>query len=448
MNDPLAGMQLGDAPHGDLADDLLEELQIVPDSHNPFHQTIRRLLSVCPMVGVPHHQQIILAQPKNEIMVHFPVLMDDGHHQLFKGYRVQHNNALGPYKGGIRFHPQVRLDNVKALAVLMSLKCAVARVPFGGGAGAVRCNPHELSRDELMRVTRRFCSAISNQIGTEYDIPAPGLGADSQAMAWFMDTYQQMAPEHSRQETLAIVTGKPVELGGSIGRDSACGQGVMYVLEELADDFGLHFKDLTFSVIGFGNVGSTIARLLCERGGRLRGVCDASGCITDERGIDPDALLDHVRGKRGVLGFEGAQAVERDDFLTLPVDLLIPAAIEQIIDERRAHQIAARLIVEAGNAPVTPAADDVLLQRGIDVLPDILCSAGGVVVSYFEWMQNKSSMYWPEEDVQEQLRHLMSFAARRVRLARIKYECDWRTAALAAALEQISRVYELRGVFP
>ncbi|UCD76150.1 MAG: Glu/Leu/Phe/Val dehydrogenase, partial [Phycisphaerales bacterium] len=231
-----------------LPDDVFEELHIVPDPDNPFHQTIGRVLVAAQTVGLKHHQQIILAQPKNEIIVHFPVLMDDGHHELFKGYRVQHNNALGPYKGGIRFHHRVNLDLTKSLAVLMTVKSALVRVPLGGGAGAVRCSPRELSDDELMRVTRRFCSAISNQIGPDYDILAPDIGTNSRIMAWLLDTYQQMMPEETRQDMRRVVTAKPLELGGSVGRDKATGQGLVDVLREMLPDFGIDIHDMTYSL--------------------------------------------------------------------------------------------------------------------------------------------------------------------------------------------------------
>ena len=427
---------------------VFEELEIVRDPDNLFHQTTEQVLLSAQLVGLKHHQQIILAQPKNEIMVHFPVLMDDGHHQLFKGYRVQHNNALGPYKGGLRYHPQVHLDDVKALAVLMTMKCSLVRIPFGGGKGGVKCNPRELSRDELMRVTRRFCSAISNQIGPDYDIPAPDVGTNAQIMAWFADTYQQMMPEHTRQDSHRIVTGKPVEWGGSLGREKATGQGLVDVLIEMLPELDINLQGMHFSLIGFGNVGSWTGRLLCQLGATLTAVLDHTGAIHNDRGIDAAKLNEHVEATGGVHAFRGAEAIAEDEFYGLEVDVFIPAALEQMITPDKARLINARVVAEAANAPTTPEGDAALMQRGIEVLPAILCNAGGVTVSYFEWVQNKSSVYWTAEEVDERLRTHMVLAARRVKLARIKYECDMRTASYCTALEQIARCYDLRGVFP
>ncbi len=427
---------------------VLEELEIVKDPANLFHQTIEQVLIAAQIVNLPHHQQIILAQPHNEIMVHFPVLMDDGHHQLFKGYRVQHNNALGPYKGGIRYHPDVHLDDIKALAVLMTMKCSLVRIPFGGGKGGVKCNPRDLSREELMRVTRRFCSAISIQLGPEYDIPAPDVGTDAQIMAWFADTFAQTNPEHERHDTLRIVTGKPVEMGGSAGREKATGQGMAEILTEMLPELGIKIDKMTFSLIGFGNVGGWTGRLLCELGATLVAVLDHTGAIHNDRGIDPHALVERVTETGGVGGFREAEAISEKEFYTIPVDVFIPAALEQMITPEKAALINASVLAEAANAPTTPEGDVVLRQRGIEILPAILCNAGGVTVSYFEWVQNKSSVYWTAREVDKRLKTHMVLAARRVRLARVKYDCDTRAAAFCTALEQIGKVYDLRGVFP
>jgi glutamate dehydrogenase (NAD(P)+) len=427
---------------------VFEELEIVRDPGNLFHQTIEQVLIASQMAGLKHHQQIILAQPKNEIMVHFPVLMDDGHHQLFKGYRVQHNNALGPYKGGLRYHPEVSLDHVKALAVLMTMKCSLVRVPFGGGKGGVKIDPPSVSQTELMRVTRRFCFAISNQIGPDYDIPAPDVGTNAQIMAWFADTYAQMTPEHSRADVARVITGKPVEMGGSLGRDKATGQGLVDILKELLPEFGYDITKITFSLIGFGNVGSWTAKLLGELGAKLVAVMDHTGAIHNDRGLDIPLLLAHVDDTHGVASFKDAEAISTEEFYSLDVDVLVPAALEQMITPANARIINARIIAEGANAPTTPEGDTVLMERGIEVLPAILCNAGGVTVSYFEWVQNKTSDYWSAETVDERLNRHMVLAARRVKLARVKYECDMRTAAYCAACEQIGKVYDLRGVFP
>ncbi len=433
-------------PH--LPSAVFEELEIVRDPSNLFHQTIEQVLIAAEHVGMRHHQKIILAQPKNEIMVHFPVLMDDGHHALFKGYRVQHNNALGPYKGGIRFHPHVSLDDVKSLAVLMTMKCSLVKVPYGGGKGGVKCNPRELSTEELKRVTRRFCAAISNQIGPDYDIPAPDVGTNSQIMAWFADTYQLMMPEHTRQDTHRIVTGKPVEMGGSVGREKATGQGLVDVLKEMLPELGIDVAKCRFSLIGFGNVGGWTGRLLCELGATLAAVLDHTGAIHNDKGIDAEALTTHVAETGGVGGFHDAESISTEEFYGLELDVLVPAALEQMITSKEAALINARVVAEGANAPTTPEGDAVLIQRGIEILPAILCNAGGVTVSYFEWVQNKTSTVWSGEDIDERLNTHMILAARRVKLAAVKYECDMRTASYCAALEQIAKVYDLRGVFP
>ncbi len=427
---------------------VFEELEIVHDPSNLFHQTIEQVLIAAQMAGLKHHQQIILAQPKNEIMVHFPVLMDDGHHKLFKGYRVQHNNALGPYKGGLRFHPHVSLDDVKALAVLMTMKCSLVRVPFGGGKGGVKVDPRSVSTGELMRITRRFCSAISNQIGPDYDIPAPDVGTNAQIMAWFADTYAQMTPEHNRADVARVITGKPVEMGGSLGRDKATGQGLVDVLKEILPELGFDISKISFSLIGFGNVGGWTGKLLGELGAKLVGVLDHTGAIHNDNGINISALAAHVDATGGVGGFEDAESISSDEFYSLNVDVLVPAALEQMITPANARLINAKVIAEGANAPTTPEGDAVLIERGIEILPAILCNAGGVTVSYFEWVQNKTSDYWSAEQVDERLNRHMVLAARRVKVARIKYECDMRTAAYCAACEQIGKVYDLRGVFP
>ncbi|MCH8004797.1 MAG: Glu/Leu/Phe/Val dehydrogenase [Planctomycetes bacterium] len=436
------------ATAGHLPAAVFQELEIAKDETNLFHQTIEQVLIASQLVGLKHHQQIIVAQPLNEIMVHFPVLMDDGHHELFKGYRVQHNNALGPYKGGIRYHPQVNLDDIKALAVLMTMKCSLVRIPFGGAKGGVKCNPRDLSPDELMRVTRRFCSAISNQIGPDYDIPAPDVGTNAQIMAWFADTYAQTSPEHERHDTLRIVTGKPVGMGGSAGREKATGQGMVDVLKEMLPELGIDLARMTFSLIGFGNVGGWTARLFNELGATLVAVLDDTGAIHNDRGIDSGALRKHVGAAGGVAGFQEAEQISTDEFYSVAVDVFIPAALEQMIGPEKARLINAKVIAEAANAPTTPKGDAVLKQRGIEILPAILCNAGGVTVSYFEWVQNKSSVYWTLDEVDERLNTHMVLAARRVKVARVKYECDTRTATYCAALERIGKVYDLRGVFP
>ena len=427
---------------------IFEEIGIVYDASNLYHQTMEQILIAADLIGMAHHQRIIISQPMNEMMVHFPVLMDNGHHELFKGYRIQHNNAIGPFKGGIRFHPQVSLDDVKTLAALMTMKCSLVDIPFGGGKGGVKCNPHELSEAELERVTRRFVSAIQNAIGPDYDIPAPDVGTSSQVMGWFADTYAQLTPPHEAHDSLRIVTGKPIELGGSLGRDKATGQGLVNVLVSMLPEINADVSEISFSVLGFGNVGSWTARLLCGLGARLVAVLDHTGGIRSSGGLDAEALAEHVAETGGVSGFAASEAIDTESFYRTPVDVFVPAALEQMIGEKEATWLNARLVVEGANAPTTPDGDNVLLQRGIEVLPAILCNAGGVTVSYFEWVQNKISTRWTAEDVDEKLRILMLAAADRVKAARAKYDCDLRTASFCAACDRLASVYERRGVFP
>ena len=441
---------------------IFEELGMKQDPNNLYLQTIDAVLIAAEILELPHHLQIILAQPKNEIMVHFPVRMNDGHFRLFKGYRVQHNNALGPYKGGIRFHPDIHLDDIKALALLMTMKCSLVRVPFGGGKGGVKCDPRTLDNDELMRVSRRFMAAIARHIGPEVDIPAPDVGTNAQVMAWFADTYQNISGASSRNNALSVVTGKPVEMGGSLGRDKATGQGIVDIVAEILPDMGLPLKNLKVSIIGYGNVGSWTARLIEQLGARVIAVMDHTGAIRNDEGLNTEVLALHVAETGGVTGFgetggatgtgkhtqEGAEAISTEEFYRTTVDLFIPAALEQMITPENSEWIDTKVIAEGANAPMTPAGERTLLERGVEILPAILCNSGGVTVSYFEWVQNKSSVYWDAEKVDTDLNRHMVMAARRTQLARQRYEVDLRTAAYIAALDQIGKVYAMRGIFP
>ncbi|HVJ83485.1 MAG TPA: Glu/Leu/Phe/Val dehydrogenase, partial [Planctomycetia bacterium] len=419
-------------------DSVLAELGMDPHSDNLYVQTVYAMLQAAELEGLDRRVQFILSQPKNELVVHFPVRLDNGSYRLFKGIRVQHNNALGPYKGGIRYHKDVGVDHVKALAVLMTLKCALARLPLGGGKGGVEVDPKELSPEELMRLTRRFTSALGSNIGPNSDIPAPDMGTNAQIMAWMADTYMNVQELEHRFAGHAVVTGKPIEFGGSQGRDKATGQGLVYVLDELLPELGLDFKTLKFSLIGFGNVGSWTGKLLCERGAKMLAVLDHSGAIYDAKGIDAAALAAYVEApsnrRRGVNGYQAAESIGADEFYKVKVDAFIPAALEQMIGPDRAQQIDAKVVVEAANAPVTPAGERVLLQRGIEVLPAILCNAGGVTVSYFEWKQNRQAETWDLETVDRELKRHMRLAAERVKEVRKEKNLPMRTAAYCAAL--------------
>ena len=429
-------------------DKLFAELEMSYEPDNIYYQTISAVLEAAQRIGISHREQLILAQPKNELMVHFPVRMDDGSYKLFKGYRVQHNNVAGPYKGGIRYHEDVYLDDIKSLAVLMTMKCALMRLPFGGAKGGLKLNPREVSSDELMRITRRFTAALGTNIGPDYDIPAPDMGSNAQVMAWMADTYINFAEMNNKVEARSVVTGKPLAFGGSEGREKATGQGVVDVLEVLMPGLNLDLSRCRYSLIGYGNVGSWTARLLSAKGATLRAVLDHKGAIFSSDGIDTEALAAYVRETGSVLGFSGAEVMTEEAFYECEVDLFIPAALEQMIHAGNAEKIKCKVLVEAANAPVTPEGERILVAKGITILPAILCNAGGVTVSYFEWKQNRQSEQWNAETVDQRLNLIMRDAAERVQQAAKKYDCSLRIASYASALEHLKEIYELRGIFP
>lgn len=429
-------------------DPLLQQLGLPVSQDNIYRQVIGDVLTAAQVMKLSPGLQQILAQPKNELLMHFPVRMDDGSTRLFKGYRVQHNNVLGPYKGGMRYHPAVDLDHIKALAAIMTMKCALARLPFGGAKGGVAVDPRKCSTDELMRLTRRFTSAMGTNIGPGYDIPAPDVGTNAQIMAWMADTYANIHEPHHRLDGLSVVTGKPLEFGGSPGRDKATGQGLIYVLDELLPELGIDIAKCTFTLIGYGNVGSWTGRLLAQRGAKMLAVLDHSGAIADEKGLDARKLARHVEAKGGVAGFAQSHVITPDQFYAMPVDVFIPAALEQMVTMEVAPKLKCKVLAEAANAPTVPTADHYLRDNGVQVLPAILCNAGGVTVSYFEWRQNRQAEVWTLDRVDGELRNCMIAAARRTKLAAHRYGCDMNTAAYIAAMEAIDKVYQLRGIFP
>jgi len=390
----------------------------------------------------------ILSQTTNEIVVNFPVKMDDGQIEMFTGYRVQHNNALGPYEGGLRFHPAVNIDEVRALATWMTWKSAIINIPFGGAKGGIQFDPAKHSTRELERISRRFTFALGNNIGPEYDIPAPDVNTNAQIMAWIMDTYLSMMPPLERHRSHHVVTGKPIESGGSLGRDKATGQGVVYVIEQWARDQGFDLQGATYTVQGFGNVGSWAARLMKPHGARLIAVEDVTGAILNREGIDPGVLADYVKVKRGVAGYPGAAPLDRRAFLSTPADIFIPAAMENQITAETAPWLKVKLVAEGANGPTDPDGDAILIEKGIQLLPDILCNAGGVAVSYFEWLQNKRSEFWDLEEVDSKLYKKMVSAYEQVRDAAKAYNVDWRTAAYIVALNRLAKTYKERGIFP
>lgn len=399
-------------------------------------------------MGLDSNIRKILAKPINEIRVNFPVIMDDERIEMFTAYRVQHNNILGPFKGGLRYHPSVHMDEVRALAAWMTWKTAVANIPLGGAKGGIQIDPTHYSRAELERITRRFTFALGANIGPEYDIPAPDVNTNAQIMAWMLDTYQQTMPPQDRQRSYHVVTGKPIESGGSQGRDKATGQGVVYLIERWAAETNLDLAQASYFVQGYGNVGSWAARLMEPHGAKLLAVEDHSGAISNPEGIDPGALLEYVVEQKGIVGYPKAEAVDHETFFKTKADIFIPAALENQITAKTAPYLDVKLVAEGANGPTDIKGDRILMEKGIHLIPDILCNAGGVIVSYFEWLQNKRSEFWDLEEVDQKLHRIILQAYDRVHEAADQYKIDWRVAAYIVALSRLEKVYKERGIFP
>jgi len=415
---------------------------------NPYEVALAQLDRAAKVAGVPQSVRDILSQPKNELIVNFPVRMDSGELRMFKGYRVQHNNILGPYKGGIRYHEQVSLDEVKALASWMTYKCALHDIPFGGGKGGIKFRPRDYSPGELERITRRFTHALGANIGPEYDIPAPDVGTNGQIMVWMMDTYMNVVGFNDKNANRRVVTGKTLASGGSHGRETATGQGIVHCISEWARDRRFDLNGATYMVQGFGNVGSNAAKILARTGASLAAVGDWKGYIANSDGINPYKLTEHVSKTGSVIGYPGTHPISRAEFFATAADIFVPAALELEIGIEEAKALNVKLIVEGANGPTETAAEPILRDKGIDVIPDILANSGGVVVSYYEWLQNKRSERWDLEEVEERLAKRM----KRTYLAVSEYaamkKCDWRVAAMAIAVERIARTYAERGIFP
>jgi glutamate dehydrogenase (NAD(P)+) len=407
---------------------------------NPFEAVNLFFTRAADHVGLSDEMRDILTSSYRELTVQVPVRMDDGTLEVFTGYRIQHNGARGPYKGGIRYHPDADIDEVRALASLMTWKNAVVDVPFGGAKGGVQCDATRMSPAEKQRLTRRFTGAISYVLGVNRDVPAPDVSTDAQTMAWMMDAYSARYGY-----TPAIVTGKPIELGGSQGRDAATGRGVVIVLEEVARDFGIDLQGATVAIQGFGNVGSWAARLIGDLGCVVVAVSDVRGGVYAREGLSVPALFDWAQETGSVVDAKGTEPISNDDLLELGVDVLVPAALDRVINEGNADRIKARIVLEAANHPVTPAADDILQHAGTMVVPDILVNAGGVTVSYFEWTQNIQQFSWDEERVNDELRKTMSRAWQSVHGRASLDGIPLRLAAFAIAVERVRRAVELRG---
>lgn len=381
--------------------------------------------------------------PNRELIVHIPVAMDNGQLRVFDGYRVQHSIARGPCKGGLRYSPDVTLDEIRGLAAEMTWKCAVVNIPFGGAKGGVVCDPSQLSMGELERITRRYTAEILDYIGPERDVPAPDMNTNEQTMAWIMDTYSM----HVRHTETASVTGKPVDLGGSQGRREATGRGCMIVADQALKRFGWKPESTRVIIQGFGNVGSEAAILMHEEGYKIIGVADIASGLFNPNGLDIPTLVKYVTENKTVKDFPGGESIGAQEILELDCEMLLPAATESVITSKNADKIKARILVEGANSPTTPPADDILFERGVFVIPDILANAGGVTVSYFEWVQDRQGYFWPETVVNERLKSIMVAAFNDVALYGEKHKVNNRIAAYMLAIDRVAFSLKLRGIY-
>lgn len=410
-----------------------------------YNNSVRTLEAVAQIINCDKNVLERLKTPKRSMVVSVPVRMDDGTVKVFMGYRVQHSMTLGPGKGGIRFHPEVNLSEVSALAMLMTFKCSLLSLPLGGAKGGICVDPKKLSRAEKQSMTRRYTSEISMIIGPEKDIPAPDVGTDAQTMAWLMDTYSQ----EIGYSVPGVVTGKPVEIGGSLGRERATGLGVIYCLEEVCKKLNKKLDhDFTIAVEGFGNVGSNAALFAHERGARIVAISDMNGGLYNQKGLDVNAVNAHFKENKTLKGFPGADWITNDELLTLDVSALLPCAIDGTINSNNANKVRAKIILEGANGPITANADEILREKGILVIPDILANGGGVIVSYFEWVQDMASYFWSEEEVYQKLRSIMTTSFTKVWDFSQTNKRDMRTAAWAVSVSRIEKAMLLRGLYP
>lgn len=408
---------------------------------NPFKIAQEQIEKVGEILNLPKDVVEVLKWPKRVVQVAIPVKMDDGSVKTFLGWRSQHNDALGPAKGGIRFHPETTMDEVIALSIWMTLKCGVVGIPYGGGKGGVRCNPKEMSQGELERLSRGYIDGIWQVIGPEKDIPAPDVYTNPQIMAWMMDEYSKLRGFNA----FGVITGKPLLLGGSEGRNMATAMGTLYTIREGAKAIGLSLKGATVSIQGYGNAGYFAAKLLHDDGAKIIAVSDSKGGIYSEEGLDPDKVLEHKNKTGSVVGYPGTKEIGSRDVLTIPCDILVPAALENQITTENVNEVKAKIIAEAANGPTTPEADEVIAKKGILMLPDILANAGGVTVSYFEWVQNNYGYYWSEEEVLQRLERIMVNAFKSVYDMHKEKKIDMRTSAGAVSIKRVVDAMKLRG---
>jgi glutamate dehydrogenase (NAD(P)+) len=410
---------------------------------NPFEAMMSRFDRAAVLLDLDPGVYQVLRHPEKQITVSVPVMMDNGEVRVFTGHRVLYNTSRGPAKGGIRFDLNVTLDEVTALAAWMTWKCAVVNLPFGGSKGGVVCDPTQMSVGELERLTRRYTAGIISVLGPDSDVPAPDVNTNERVMAWIMDTYSM----HARHTVTAVVTGKPVEMGGSMGRREATGRGCMHVTRQALEHLGMPVVGATVAVQGFGNVGSVAAQLLAREGCKVVGITDRAGGVYNEAGIDVDAAVEHVRKHKTLDGFAGGEALTNDALFELEVDVLVPAALENVITSRNARRVRARVICEGANGPTSAAADAILEENGVFVIPDILANAGGVTVSYFEWVQDRGGYFWSEETVNERLRDIMTRSFHDVLALAKQHRVNMRTAAYMLAITRVATVHRLRGIY-
>jgi glutamate dehydrogenase (NAD(P)+) len=413
------------------------------DEENPFEAMMSRFDRAAELLDLEPGLYKVLRHPEKQIIVCVPVMMDNGEVEVFTGYRVLYNTSRGPAKGGIRFDLNVTLEEVKALAAWMTWKCAVVNLPFGGAKGGVICDPLKMSAGELERLTRRYTAGIINTLGPDSDVPAPDVNTNERVMAWVMDTYSM----HMRHTVTSVVTGKPVEMGGSLGRREATGRGCMIVTCEALKHLGKPVTGTTVAVQGFGNVGSVAANLLAQQGAKIVGISDRTGGYHNSNGIDVAAAIKHVREHRSLDGFKGGDAITNEELLTLDVDVLLPAALENVITSKNAGKIKARIICEGANGPTTAGADAILEEKGIFVIPDILANAGGVTVSYFEWVQDRGGYFWTEDTVNQRLTEIMTNSFGEVLKLSKQHKVNMRTAAYMVSISRVATVHRLRGIY-
>jgi len=417
----------------------------VSEKINPFQIALKQLEEAAKILNLDKGMFDMLSHPKRVLTVSIPVKMDDGSMRVFTGYRSQHNDARGPYKGGIRYHPDVTIDEVKALSMWMTWKCAIADIPYGGGKGGIICNPKDMSENELERMTRRFAYMISDIIGPHTDIPAPDVYTGGKEMAWIMDTYSALKGNFVQPE---LITGKPIPIGGSLGRNEATGRGLAYTVREAAKELGINMKESTTVVQGFGNAGQFSSKLVQDQGAKVIAASDTQGAIINSEGISADALMKHKKETGSVVGFDGSRSISNEELLETECTILIPAALENQITKNNAGKIKAKIVAEAANGPTTPEADEVLYENGILVIPDILANGGGVTVSYFEWLQNLRRDYWTEEEVNNRLDKNITKSFHDVYDAHKKYNVDMRKAATLLAINRVAEATKIRGIWP